>query len=122
MKLPLHVVRVPTKYSPLRYIPIADANHFIVCDVLVRDGAEEFADELVRKYNEQSDDKSMKRRWRDTLRSLVFWKAFMDGMALVPVWHKLFGPPRDAKQRAYDAWIAERDIPTGPPTERVFNR
>jgi len=73
------VVKVPNKYRPQRYIPIADADHHIVCDVVVRPGAQEFAEELVKRFNG-------KPRW----------------------WHKLFGPPRDARQRAYDTWIAER--------------
>ncbi len=25
-----------------------------------------------------------------------------------PLWHRLFGLPRDARQRAYDRWIGER--------------
>jgi hypothetical protein len=98
MKPPLHVVRVPTKYSPLRYIPIADANHFIVCDVLVRDGAEEFADELVKKFN-QPWEQQLLNRWNAKYDPPSLWKRLRE---------RLFGPPRDARQRSYDAWIGER--------------
>ncbi len=25
-----------------------------------------------------------------------------------PLWHRLFGPPRDARQKAYDKWIGAK--------------
>lgn len=31
-------------------------------------------------------DERAYRRWRDTLRSPVFWRAFLEGMGLVALW------------------------------------
>ena len=83
MKLPLRVTSQPRHGLARKVIPVADADHNIVCNVVVRPGAQEFAEELVKRFNWPS-------KWWHRLRNVTI------------------GSARDARQRAYDSWVWTR--------------